>query len=220
MKKGQVPEAALILLVLAICVTSLYYAAFFKTAGASAINIDKVSKMDYDSKSYEIYAKDFASFALQQAYAEVVNRPVTCEQQLGLIPIWGEGDCKPNNQLFKNKLKENFDAKLGMGQSEIKDKLNVIIGKNYSISDYNKILFYNLSYDQTISFSLDYPAIDFGDIYSRAVTEKDKMTVDNWDVSVEESGNYYIFTLNSKKSYLYDNSFKPAELKFALQKTA
>ena len=217
MSRAQISVPVLLLVIIAVLGSTFYYAVSFKNLTPDAVNLEKSSQMFSEADKFEFYAKDFASFALQEAYAETAKKPVTCEQQLGLIPIWSA--CPPpNNQEVKNKIKTSFDEKFGMGKSEIKDKLNVIIEKNYSISDFNKIYFYNLSYNQTISFSLDYPIIDFYEIYSQAVTEKDKLLLDNWDVSVVDNGNYWIFTLNSKKLYLYENSFKPAELRFALVK--
>lgn len=219
--KAQVSVAVLLLIIIAVCGSALYYAAIFKSITPDAVNIGKSADMFENASEFEFYAKDFASFALQEAYAEVVNKPTACKQ-LALIQIWDDS-CYPNNQEIRNKLNKSFYenfAAIGDFKSDIKDKLNVVIERDYITSDSNKIFFYNESYNQIISFSLDYPTIDFEQIYSKAVIEKDKLLLDNWDVSVSsnESSEYHIFTLDSKKLYLYDNSYKPVELKFALHK--
>ncbi|MEM2956196.1 MAG: hypothetical protein QW041_01290 [Candidatus Pacearchaeota archaeon] len=233
--KSQIPEAVLILIALVVCGTTLYYIVTYGTIKAETININKSIDIFNEAEKFDYYIRDFSDMALQESYAEVTKKPLVCQEQIGTVAIWSE-KCKPNNQEIKNKIKLKFDEKLSkigkLFSSEIKEKINVkfepIIFNN---SNKNKFVSYNISYTLFPSFSLDYPKIDFEEIYSAIITKKvecenkdnqqecmQQLNFENWNFRLESSTNYYLFTLYSKKSYFYDNSFKPVEFSFAIKK--
>ena len=240
-KRAQVPEAVLLLLVIAICGTALYYSVMYKSDKAEVISLFKSLEIYNDAEKLEIYLGEASNLALQEAYEQAASMPVICPER-----IWSE-TCRPNNQEIKNKLKLNFDESLAKYtdkkfSSEVKDKLNVQFDSiNFNTSNENKFLKYNIAYLNSLSFSLDYPDLNFEKIYSDITakksecdkrfetnTEADRSTkimrcinearFNDWDAAIASSEKYYRVTLTSKKSYFYDNTFKKIKLEFALNK--
>jgi hypothetical protein len=243
--KAQFVDPVMILIAFTVCGAAFYYASSFSSITAEAISINKTVGMFNEQEQLSFYLKDYADIALQGAYAETAKSPVICAEQIGTIAVWSD-KCRPNNQDAKNLLKAKFAEKLSASgkqfNSEIKEKLNVKFSPIVSnISEKNKMIEYNLSNTLNVEISLDYPKIDFEEIYLAAASKKsecksrfasnteadkdvkiarciEEMGLDNWSSRVTFTGNYYLFTLNSKKLYLYENSLKSAALQFALEK--
>jgi len=221
-KKATVPEAALILIAVSVLAYSFYAVAMFNQTVSTVNDPGKLASVYNAQEKFDIYAKEAARLALQQAYAEVLKKPVSCNEQVGLAIVWSDS-CRPNNQEVRNKIKREFDEDFKellneSFSSEIKERLAVSISPiYYEISDKNKFIGYKLNYTHYPSISLDSPEINLEEIYAAAKVKKEKLAVENWTTSVETSGKYYIFTLKTEKSYFYDDLFKPVELKFALK---
>jgi len=241
MKKGQLPEGILILLVVAMCGMSLYYASAYSAEKAKAIDIGNAVTLSNDEARFKIYSEQAASLAMQQAFSEIAKKPISCNQQVGTAEVWSSS-CKPNNQEIKNNLKKRFDEKLSalFGNtftSEIGDKITVNFNPiSKQASNKNKFFEYRISREYSPEISIEYPQIIFEEIYNSVVIKKedceaklsespDKMvSVRNclliahpeWEFDVDVSGKYYIINLNTKKYYLYDGKFFPVEMKFAI----
>jgi hypothetical protein len=243
--KAQIPESVIILAALTICIAALYYTVTFPGKTVSAISTENVSGMFNEQKKFMVFAEEAVDLSAQQALADIAKSPsgMKCGK-FGDLIIWVDG-CPNNNEIKSAFIKKLNDSLIGRG-IEIKsfdliDGISLVLKeKSSEVKEKNNFIYYkiNYTYSPRISASLD---LDFEKIYSAAKSKKaecdlrfstnteadkdikigrciEELRLDDWNVAVTSSGNYYSFTLNSKKLYFYDNSFKPIALKFALQK--
>jgi hypothetical protein len=164
--------------------------------------------------------------------------------KFGDLIIWTDG-CPNNNEIksaFIRKLNDSLISRsIEIKSIDIADKINLILKeKSSEVKEKNAFIYYkvNYTYSPKISASAD---LDFEKIYVSAKSKKaecdsrfltnteadkdikigrciEELRFDDWNVAVASLGNYYSFTLTSKKAYLYDNSFKPIVLIFAMAK--
>jgi len=243
--KAQIPESVIILAALTVCIAALYYTVTFPGKTVSAISTENVSEMFNEQKKFMVFAEETADLSAQQALADIAKSPsgAKCGKFRDMI-IWTDG-CPNNNEIklaFLRKLNDSLISRgIEIKSIDISDKINLVLKeKSAEVKEKNNFIYYrvNYTYSPMISASSD---LDFEKIYSAAKSKKaecdsrfltnteadkdvkigrciEELRFDDWNVAVTSLGNYYSFTLNSKKSYLYDNSFKPIVLIFALQK--
>ena len=234
MKKAQVPEGVIILAAVAICILSLYYTITFPGKTASAISMENVSGMFNEQKKFMVFADEAADLAAQKALADISIFPSGTKcGQTGSTAIWTDG-CPDNNEIkeeFSKTLKAslvNYGLEAEKIEFEGKKVIITLKEKSAEIKEKNDFIYYRMNYTYTpkISASAD---LDFEKIYSAVKAKNNEcgktasadcisaLQLDDWNVNVISSGNYDSFTLNSKKSYFYDNSFKPIVLAFAIK---
>jgi len=246
-KKAQVPEGVMILAVLAICIASIYYAIIFQGKAVSALTIENASQIYNEQKKFEFYAEDAANLAMQKAYSEIAKFPSGSEcGKFGELSIWTDG-CPTNSEIERSFIKIFNDSLNSYGiegkNIAISDKIAVSFKEKYSeIKELNQFMYYKLNYSYVPQVYISRPNLDFEKIYSEAKSKKaecdsrfstnteadkdikigrciEELRLDDWNAAVTSSGNYYSFTLNSKKSYFYNNSFQQVKLRFLIKKT-
>jgi len=243
--KAQIPESVIILAALLVCISALYYTVTFPGKTVSAISTENVSGMFNEQKKFMAFAEEAVDLSSQQALADIAKSPsgMKCGKSGDLI-IWTDG-CPNNNEIksvFIRKLNDSLISRgIEIKSIDIADKINLILKeKSSEVKEKNNFIYYkvNYTYSPKILISLD---LDFEKIYLAAKSKKsecdlrfltnteadkdikigrciEELRLDDWNAAVSSSGNYYSFTLNSKKAYLYDNSFKPIVLQFAMAK--
>ena len=235
--KAQIPEAVLILVAIALCATALYYVYAFAATQAKAVDITGAVNMRYAEKSMAIYLEDYSKMMLQQAYADAIKSQKSCQSKLGTADIWD--DCMPNDQEIKNHIKDNFNERvLGSGKqatSMISDKLYVAYSAPFNASENTSVMEYRLNNIAQFSFSLEYPKIEMKEIYDSVMAKRTEcnsdskevdeivkclygLKFDNWSIKITPLEVNYLFEMESKDSYFYDNSYKPVIVQFAIRK--
>jgi len=244
-KKAQLPEWTMIFATLAVCIAVIYYSATFSAKAAGFVSIENVSALMGESQKQAFYASDALSDSVQKAYADTAKNPSgsVCGK-LGSVVIWTDG-CPKNSEIagqFKKNVNNSLQA-YSLNPSSISLAGGDVLAsfeKDYATQEVNNILYYKFEYNQTINALEKSPDIDFEKIHSLALQKKtecdkrfetnaesdknvkiarclEEMRDGNWDAKASFSENYYMFSLSSKKSYFYDNSFKPVILSFALK---
>lgn len=244
-RKAQVPEWIIIFATLAICLAAIYNIATFPGKTASAISIDNASNVYTDEKKFMVYFDEAADLSSIQAFSETAKSPSGSKcGKYGEIIIWADG-CPNNTEITTAFVKNLNNSLISYGfqvyQIDISDKIDISLNeKSSEIIEANNLLSYRVNYSHIPEVSIEKPDLDFEKIYASVMDKKTecdlefkdgrenkeasigvclgKLNLDGWNTFIASSGGYYLFNFNSKKFYLYDNSFKPLVLAFALKK--
>jgi len=222
-KKAAFTEWTMLLATVILILSSFYFVVMFQGKTANAISIENASDFFREQKKFEIYSEDLAGLAVQQAYSEAVNSVGSKCGKSGDLIIWTAG-CPDNAEIesiFIKRLNETLKSN-GLDAKEIiiSDKIAMTFSRSSEMKELSNIAYYRINYSYLPKVFISKPDLDLEQVYDEAYAKNVSASFENWNSAVEDTAGYYKFTLTSKKSYFYDNSFKPVVLTFSFKKTA
>ncbi|MFC1685802.1 hypothetical protein ACFLZZ_02135 [Nanoarchaeota archaeon] len=242
-KKGQLIEGVLIILALLAFGQALYSVTVHNTAvGESISPPDEVLNFSSNLDKETFFLKEDAKFMIQEAYAKSfdsygVEEDKSCKTESfnpeGFVKIWST-ECKPNEEKTKEFFLNEFSNEKTFTVSFEGDKLIFVPSVEIKKEDFKtSFVEVQVTVPQIAQFSLDYPKFELDLVYEESIKRKNTcssallfdacmsgLSFESWDVGMKDKENYLLFTLLSDEKYFYEDSFKPVELRFAIEKSS
>jgi len=227
-KKGQLFEGFLIGATMFVAIASIFAVVEYQSGVEGSLNPpNEIQDFYYNLDKFDYFHKEAGKLAIHESFAYVAGSKADCKLisvEGGLIQYWNN-TCGPNNEELKIKFLE-----------EVKNKFNEITGKkDFSIvlggdrvkftpTNIDSAVFvekdfmnYNLTCPFGSEFYLDYPSLDFEKLHKDLVVDR-KVSTPGWNLVSKEFDKYTLYILTTEDYYFYDEDYKPAEVKFAVEK--
>ena len=245
-KRAQIPEMVMIIAALIVCSSAVYVVTIYKANVQTSVMVPQ-NVLDFYSNldKAEIFNKDAGMLAINAAFEKALSKPASQASCVRIFPkdkpevaVWSES-CGPNDAQLKNDLlaglPDSFSEITGKEKFSFAYEGDGIVftpseveSSTYFIGELTK---YNVTHRFSEPFSLKYPEISISKAFNGAIARKSlckagknfescmgALSLAGWRSSSRIEGNHVLFDMKSEKSYFYDNSYKPFEFSFAIQK--